>query len=87
MGDAWLLMVGRPNGDAGSTRRLSEAFPCRFCPAPGRPRGFLIIKGSPTLALSVAHPDGADARAVRPYGPSGDGRISYNLYALVELNF
>ena len=67
MGDAWLLMVGRANGDADSTRRLSEAFPCRFCPAPGRPRGFLIIKGSPTLALSVAHPDGADARAGRPY--------------------
>ena len=30
-------------GDAGITRRLSETYPCRFRPTPGRARGFLTI--------------------------------------------
>ena len=41
-GDSFLA-VWSAIGDAGITRRLSETFPCRFRPAPGRARGFLTI--------------------------------------------
>ena len=64
MGDAWLLMVGRANGDADSTRRLSEAYLTGYQLLPrDTPGVFSLLRGLRPLAMPMA------MRTGRTHGP------------------
>ena len=66
-------------GDVGITRRLSETYSADYLTCPqDSPGVFSLLRGLRPRARWRGHPDGADARAVRPYsgGEGGAGRAS-----------